>query len=410
MESSAIFSQALGITSPWEILEVKFGPESEADPSGVLEIRIGHQRGAQFAYQGKHYTAYDHQPRRWRHLNFFQHTCYLLCDVPRIQTEEGHTVLVEVPWSRPGSSFTLLFEAYSMMLLQSGMNLSGAGKHLGIDSRRLNRIISHYVGQALLNDRLSDIKQVGLDETSVQKGHKYVSVLSDLQEKRVVGLGLGKDVAAAKTALDQMESRGADPLAVEVASIDLSKSFIRATIEYLPNAEIVFDRFHIQKLLNQAVDQVRREDQKENQALKRSRYLWLRNAEDLSEEKKQNLEFLRALCPRIGQAYRLKELFREIWNLNTPQQALRDLEAWMSLAWDSGISHMQSFVNTLNQHWYGITTYFNSRQTNAYAERVNLKIQEIKRNAKGYRNMDNFFNMIYFHLGKLDLKLPTING
>lgn len=410
MDATLIFSQALGLAEPWYIKSVSFSPDEASSSSQILSIDIGIKSGSRFEYKGKEYAVYDHQSRRWRHLNFFQHTCYLSCDVPRIQTDDGHTLLVEVPWSRPGSSFTLLFEAYSLLLIQSGMNLSAAGRLLAIDPRRLNRMVGHYVEQALVDTPLSEITQVGIDETSVQKGHKYVTVLTDPLEKRVIGLGLGKDTHAVGLATKQMENRGADPLAVELASIDLSKAYISATSRYFPNAEIVFDRFHIQKLLNQAVDQVRREDQKQNKALKRSRYLWLRNNADLNQEKKQTIAFLQSLCPRIGLAYRLKEQFREIWNETITKDAIMQLDAWIEVAWNTQIDHLQKFVNTLKKHWYGILTYFKSRQTNAFAERANLTIQEIKRAAKGYRNMENFFNIVYLHLGKLNLNLPTING
>ncbi|MEL7428234.1 MAG: ISL3 family transposase, partial [Bacteroidota bacterium] len=399
MDSRLLFTQALGLSLPWRISELQFSSLPEEPNTPILEIWIDHPKGAKFSYEGAEYSVYDHQPRKWRHLNFFQHTCYLYCNVPRIQTSDGHTLLVEVPWARPGSSFTLLFEAYSLLLVESGMNYSAAGKLLGLDSRCVSRMLTHYVEAALDQTPLASIEQVGLDETSVQKGHKYVTVLSDPVEKRVVGLSVGKDTKAAHTAIEQMKSRGADPSKVNLASIDLSKAYIRACKDYLPKAKIVFDRFHLQKLLNQAVDQVRREDQKHNQALKRSRYLWLRNGEDLHEEKRKTLLYLQQLCPRIGQAYRLKEQFREIWNGTTAQQAISQLIAWMKLAQQSLISPIQSFVKTLQNHWYGITTYFQTRQTNAYAERVNLTIQEIKRTARGFRNMDNFFCLIYFRLG-----------
>ncbi|MEL6593978.1 MAG: ISL3 family transposase [Bacteroidota bacterium] len=410
MDSRLLFTQALGLSLPWRISELQFSSLPEEPNTPILEIWIDHPKGAKFSYEGAEYSVYDHQPRKWRHLNFFQHTCYLYCNVPRIQTSDGHTLLVEVPWARPGSSFTLLFEAYSLLLVESGMNYSAAGKLLGLDSRCVSRMLTHYVEAALDQTPLASIEQVGLDETSVQKGHKYVTVLSDPVEKRVVGLSVGKDTKAAHTAIEQMKSRGADPSKVNLASIDLSKAYIRACKDYLPKAKIVFDRFHLQKLLNQAVDQVRREDQKHNQALKRSRYLWLRNGEDLHEEKRKTLLYLQQLCPRIGQAYRLKEQFREIWNGTTAQQAISQLIVWIKLAQQSLISPIQSFVKTLQNHWYGITTYFQTRQTNAYAERVNLTIQEIKRTARGFRNMDNFFCLIYFRLGKLNLNLPTING
>ena len=144
--------------------------------------------------------------------------------------------------------------------------------------------------------------------------------------------------------------------------------------------------------------------------LKKTRYLWLKNASNLKDKQKQIIELLGQTCPRIGIVYRLKEQFKEVWREPEIEKAKKLLRAWLTLALNTKIEQVVGFVKTVKKHWRGIITYFIEQATNAFAEQVNIKIQEIKCVAKGYRNLNNFYTMIYFHLGKLELNLPTKNG
>ena len=407
MKQEELFSMALGLTAPWYISKIEFKDSETHSEGKELHLYVEHKKGAKFEVSGQSYSKYDSQSRQWRHLNFFQHLCYLHCDVPRVRTATGHTVLVDVPWSNVGSSFTLLFEAYAMLMVKSGMSLSSAGRCMHIDGRRIGRIIKSAVDEAMQTQGLEQVQEAGLDETSIRKGHNYVTVLTDRKRKKVVGLGLGKDKAAVQVAVNEMAARGSKGEKVETLTIDLSPAYISSSQELFANAEVVFDRFHLDQLLGKAVDEVRREEQKESAELKNSRYFWLRNEKNLSKEKLERVHYLEKTYPRIGKAYRLKEQFKEIWNNPTKATAIEDLEKWLEMAWDSSIVPMQKFVNTINAHWYGVETYFDKIQTNAFAERVNLKIQEIKRIAKGYRNTNNLFAMIYFHLGGFVFDRPT---
>lgn len=171
----------------------------------------------------------------------------------------------------------------------------------------------------------------------------------------------------------------------------------------------MFDRFHLECLLNKIVDQIRRKDQKHNTVLKKTRYLWLKNALKLKDKQKQIKELLGQTCPRIGIVFRLKEQFREVWQEPVIEKAKKLLCAWLTLALDTKIEQVIGFVKTVKKHWRGIITYFIEQATNAFAEQVILKILEIKCVAKGHRSLNNFDTIIYFHLGKLELNLPTKN-
>jgi len=402
MKDTTLFTAALGLKKPWYIKSVELKPTTS--DTQELHIEVDHDKRVKFNYEGDMCSVYDHQPRTWRHLRFFQHDCYLHARVPRIKTSNGKIRLVEVPWSDPSSSFTLLFEHNIMRLIDGGMSASAAGRHYEMDSRRVFGIVSRHVSRALSSQPLATVKELSVDETSRKKGHNYLTIMCDRIAKKVVGVSEGKNSDAFGEALVDMEVRGADRRLVKTVTMDMSRSYISAANDYIPKADIVFDRFHVVKLLQQAIDDIRRTDQREyREAFKRSRYLWLRNNETLSEEQKARVNELSKAFPNIGEAYRLKELFREVWDAAEHNNRIGPLNAWIKQALASGLKPIADFVKTLKAHWYGIKTYFKRRATNAYAENVNLKIQQIKRVARGYRNVQHFMLMIYFHLGGLDL-------
>lgn len=269
------------------------------------------------------------------------------------------------------------------------------------------RILSKYVGYALTTQELEPVEELSVDETSSKKGHNYFTVMTDRNRKKVVGVSVGKNKDAFAHSLIDMEVRGGDREKVKTITMDMSRSYIPAAQETMPQADIVFDRFHLAKKLNEAVDQIRRQDQKQYCELKNSRYLWLKNNDKLNEEQSNRLEILKSSFVNIGTAYQLKEQFRMVLDEACNSKKLKPLNDWIKLAWKSNLEPIMDFVNMLHNHWYGIKSYFTKLATNAFAERVNLKIQEIKRLARGYRNTTNFIIMIYFHLGGLNLK-PTI--
>ncbi len=404
MDDITIFTAGLSLKEPWYIVSIDFDKGADGKE---LHITLGHRRRVKFMYEGENCPVYDHQNRAWQHLDFFEHRCYLYASVPRIKTAEGRTRLVEVPWAQPGSSFSILFENKILELVRNGMNFSKAGSTLRIGRRRVFNVINRRVCNALIEQPLAPVKELALDETSTKKGHNYFTILSDRKRKKVVGIALGKDTEAVDQSLLEMEVRGAYREDVSTVTMDMSTAYISAAKVFMPLANIVFDRYHIAKLMNEAVDNVRRCEQQKYEALKRTRYLWLKNSKKLKTEQQHQLNLLSIAYPQIGEAYRLKELLKGILDGAKNDKRLKWLNSWTKEAWSSGLEPIRKFVNMLHRHWYGIKTYFKQVVTNAYAERVNLTIQDIKRKAKGFRNPNNYKIIIYFHLGGLDLSTPT---
>ncbi|MDD4645090.1 MAG: ISL3 family transposase [Bacteroidales bacterium] len=407
MKQEDLFTIALGLQDPWFVEKVEFVVQADT-LINELHIQVNHRPGQKFTTEdGKEYPIYDHVERTWRHLNFFQHECYLHARVPRVKNKEGNTLQVDVPWAKPGSSFTLLFEAFSLFLLQAGSSLTSAGELMKVDSRVIGRIVNYYVAVALSNEKLEPVEALGIDETSIKKGHNYITVLTDLERKKVVAVSPGKDGVAVGKSLEIMSKRGAQPKDVKKVAMDLSIAYTSAVMEKLPQAAIIYDRFHLEQLLSKALDTIRKQEQAENQILRKTKYLWLRNSAKLTQKQSDRIHYLSITFPNLGKAYLLKEQFKEIYNNAKPSDALVALKEWIRLARKSELAPLQTFVNTLKAHWSGIVTYFHTRLTSAFAERTNLKIQEIKRTAKGYRNLNNYIAMIYFHCGGLNL--PTHN-
>lgn len=409
MNSEHLFKVALGIENPWEVVGVSFKDTDES--AKELHIDIDFKRGAKFPDQsGALCSVYDTKQKTWRHLNFFQHPCYLHCRVPRIECSDGQIKLVEMPWARPGSGFTLLFEAYAMALIESEMPINKVGKLLNEDAHRIWTIFNHWIGKAYVADAPSVPKTLGIDETSSKKGHEYVTVAVDMEERRVIHVTEGKDIAAVSAVKDYLASKEISAKDVEHISMDMSPSFISGAMKFFPESEIHFDRFHIVKLLHEAMNKVRQSERKEHDELKGHKYTFLKDKEKLSKKRQQSLSDLITLFPNLGKAYRLKELFNDLWEMETEEEATQFLVSWCKEVEDENIEPFKQFANTVKAHWTGIVNFCETGINNGILEGINNKIQLAKRRARGYRCVKNFINMIYFLCGKLKFDYPLYSS
>lgn len=405
MNSAMIFSLALGLEKPWVITNVEFVEAGSNEKE--LHIHIDFERGFRFqAGSETKATAYDTENRYWQHLNFFQHRCYLHARVPRIKRKDGKISTVEVPWSRPGSGFTLLFEAYAMLLIESEMPVNKVSDCVGATAPRIWRVFDYWIERAIVNDNLSEVKRIGMDETSRKKGHSYVTSFVDLDTRRTIFVTEGKDASTVDAFVGALEKRGGKKEDVKLVSMDMSAAFISGALSYLPEAHLVFDKFHLVQSLNKALDEVRKAERKGNELLKGHRYTILRKHKNLSKVKQAELDMLLPLYPTLGEAYRLRELFLDVFEIPEAEEAKGYLWFWCDKAREAGVLSFIKFANSVKAHWSGITAYFDTKVTNGILEGINSKIQLAKRRARGYRNPRNFINMIYFISGKLKFDYP----
>lgn len=405
MNSDTLFAMALGLQAPWSITKVDFAHEPGS--AHQLHLHIGYASGSKFKDEaGIDCPVHDRVQRKWQHLNFFEHHCMLHCDIPRITTSKGTVRNANVPWAREGSGFTLLFEAFALALIEREMPVNRVAQILGVNAQRIWTVFNHWVGQARLRDDPSTITRLGVDETSSKKGHSYVTLGVDLDGARVIHVCEGKGRDTMASIMRHLKSKDVPAEQIEHLSMDLSPSFISGAKKFFTKAQITFDRFHVVKLLNEAMNKVRMDERKEHAALKNHKYTFLTNKANLSPKKRQSLEDMITLYPTLGAAYRLKELFNDLWSMPDKQSANAFLQDWCAQVEQAKIPAFQKFANTVRSHWSGIVAFVETNITNAILESINSKIQLAKRRARGFRNINNYINMIHFLCGKLTFSYP----
>jgi len=401
MQPEALFGMALGIVSPWEVTEVNFSKESNR-----LDITIDFQRGASFVCPvcGAPAPAYDTTEKTWRHLNFFQYEAYLHARVPRVNCPNAGCGVkqIQVPWARAGSGFTLLFEALVMTMARD-MPVNVMARLFSVTDTRLWRVINAYVEMARAKEDYSDVKRIGIDETSVKKGHDYVTFFFDLDNRKLLFGTEGKDNETIKEFVADLKRHGGDPEQITDAAIDMSKAFIKGLKEQLLNAVTTFDKFHLIKLMNEAMSAIRAEEAKQfPEFLRKTRYLFLKNPEKLTPEEHARLDTMVAnQCHKSVEAYTHKLNLQNVYFAENRQEAETLLNQWHKKASESSIGLIQKMARTVKEHWDGILGYFDSKLTTGFLEGINSLIQAAKARARGYRNPQNMISIAYLIAGKL---------
>ena len=406
---TSLFERALNLGPSWTVKKVDFEEEQRA-----LKIFIDFPKGSLFPCPrcATLCKAYDTTEKQWRHLNFFQYVCYLTARVPRVECKEHGIVQAEVPWSRSGADFTLLFESLAMTMVRE-MPVNAVSRIIGEDDNKLWRMLRHYVEEARAGEDYASVSAIGVDETSAKKGHDYVTLVVDLEEKRTIFVAEGKDSSTIEKFKEDLVAHNGSPECITDAAIDMSPAFIRGMEDTFPNAAITFDKFHIMKILGVAVDEVRKKEVREQNMLHGTRYLWLKNRGNLTVHQKELLARLECL-PRYNiktvRAFHIRENFQLIYKESTQQGFEVLLKKWYFWATHSRIPPIIEAAKTIKRHWAGIIRWYTSKIDNGILEGLNSLIQAAKAKARGYRTFENFRAVIYLITGKLDFSktgLPT---
>ena len=401
----SLFSKALKLGSPWEISKIEF-----KEQEGRINVFIDFPKGSVFWCPkcGKEVKAYDTAEKHWRHLNFFQYACYLVVRAPRTDCKDDGILQVEVPWARDSADFTLLFESFAMTLCRE-MPVNKVSQIIGVDDNKLWRMMSYYTE---LED-YSEVSKIGVDETSKRKGHDYVSLFVDLDGKRTIFVAEGKGAETVSAFKQDFMGHGGRPDDITDASIDMSPAFIKGIGENFPQAEITFDKFHVLKIINQAVDEVRKAEVKEQEILRGQKYLFLKNRNNLTKAQEKSLKAIESL-PRLNlktvRAYHIRENFQDIYLEKTPEDFERSLKKWYFWATHCRIEAMKEAAKTIKRHWSGVLRWFASKVSNGILEGLNSLVQAAKAKARGYKTFKNLKTIIYMLTGKLDytkVGLPT---
>jgi len=398
------YGQLLGVGSPWEVktVELKLAEKS-------VDIELGWQWGASAKCPvcGRECSIYDCAPERtWRHLDTMQFQTLVRARVPRANCPEHGVKTMAVPWAEPQGRFTLLFERFVIDVLLASASVSHACELMGLGWETVHEIMQRAVARGLEQRQLGGLKHLGMDEKSFKRGQSYITLLTDLDQSRVLDVVEDRTKEAAAKAWATLSPEQKQE--VEAVAVDMWEPFIQTVQQEVPDADVVHDKFHVSKYLNEAVDKVRRQEHKQlmaegDETLKGSRQLWLYNPQNFSEEQASEFSKLKDLNLKVARAWAAKELFSKFWEYEQEGWARRFFKDWYGWVSRSRMDPVIDVAQMLKRHLENLLNYLKHRITNAVTEGLNSKIQSIKSAARGFRNFQNYRTRILFFCGKLNL-------
>jgi transposase len=405
VQDRQLYQQILGITSPWfvEKVELKLA-------GGEVHVHLNHATNSTWHCPEcqRECSLYDHQAiRTWRHLDTCQYQTLLHAALPRTECPEHGVRVVRVSWAEPGSHFTALFERLAIDWLQESSQQAVA-RRLNLSWDEIHGIMERAVRRGLARRTADELPHLGVDEKAFRRGHRYATIVVDIWRARVLHVSKGRDQAA----LDEFwptltPQQVAD---VDLVAMDMHQPYVNSVRKNLPDGEnkIVFDKFHVAKHLGEAVDKIRRAENKvlcknEDDRLVGTKYDWLRNPNNFNRDAWASFRDLRDSKLKTARAWALKEHGMQFWEYRTARQAERHFTWWYRWATHSRLKPIIDVAKSLKSRLPNLLTYFKYGLTNAMSESLNSKIQWVRYMARGFRNFDNFATAIYFHCGKLDM-------
>lgn len=405
MRDRELYSQILGISAPWRVVDVELSVDA-----GEVKVHVAVEPSAELSCPqcGGVAPRYDKRYREWRHLDTCQFRTILAAEVPRVKCPEHGVKQIEVPWAEPGSGFTALFEALVIDWLQEA-SINAVRRRLGLSWNGIDGIMQRAVRRGLARrDQEAGYRHLGVDETAFRKRHDYVTVVTDRDRGCVVYVSDDRK----KESLEGFYAglTDAQKAGLESVAMDMWPAYITATREAIPGAEekIAFDKFHVAKHLGEAVDKVRRREHRELlkqgiEILKGTKHDWLTNPKNMGRSRKRSFGELLRTTLKTARAWAIKELAMSLWDYVSRTWAEKGWQRWYSWAIRSRLEPIKQAARMIKKHLWGIVNAIVLKADNGHAESINSKIKMIKIRSRGFRNKERFKTAIYFHLGGLDL-------
>ncbi|NQE53982.1 hypothetical protein C5S29_10360 [ANME-1 cluster archaeon GoMg3.2] len=404
MDDKKLMQITLGVPSPWFVKSVELNTSEER-----IDVYFDFIKGSEFACPicNKSCKIHDTKDRSWRHLPLFHYESYIHARVPRTKCEEHGTKTVVIPWSRSDTGFTAFFEE-DVVALGKEMSVASVARRVKIHEESAWRILAYHVNDAIARVDLSQLDTIGIDEISVKKGHKYITLFYDIKNAKVIYIAMGKGKNTIKTFKDTI-SKKINPEQIKYVAMDMSPAFISGASEYFPTAKIVFDKFHVIQMMNNTIDDVRRNEYKTNKTLAKTRFIWLKNPENLSDKEKKKLHSMKDLDIKTAKAYQFKLALQRLWRVKDLLAAQNYLNNWYYWAAHSKIEEIVKLAETVHKHSYGILEAIRTGLDNSVAEGLNNKVKTVVKRSYGFKTAKYRNTMIYLVTGKLELSpsLPT---
>lgn len=405
MQDTALYQYLLGLQTPWTVSRVHLDINGQR-----VDVWAEHPEDVAWVCPQctKRLPLYDHaEERTWRHLDSCQFQPHLPARIPRVACGEHGVVQVTVPWAEPRSRFTLLFERLAIDVLRQ-CDVSGATRILRISWDEAWGVMQRAVTRGRARKQARMVRRIGVDEKAAAKGHRYLTLVCDLDEGTVEYIAEDRKQERLDryyAGLTQEQLTG-----IEAVAMDMWEPYIQATRAQVPEAaeKIVFDRFHVMGHISKAVDTVRKQEHRDlmasgDETLKGSKYLWLYSRENVPARRRDEFAALRRQELKVGRAWALKEALRRLWDYVSPAAGWKFWKRWYFWATHSRLKPIRKAAATIRRHIANIVTYYQHPITNAMSEGLNSQIQKIKSMACGFRNIEHFKTAIYFHCGGLDL-------
>jgi transposase len=405
MQDQELYGRILGIEAPWQVERVELKLKQ-----GEVHVYLEHKANREWACAecGALCPLYDHQEeRQWRHLDTCQYRTILHAAPPRSQCREHGVRVVKLPWAEANSRFTALMEGIAIAWLKQASQKAVAEQlHLSWDE--IHGIMERAVERGLARRKAEKIAYLGVDEKAFRKGHKYFTLVNDLSGSRVLYVAEDREQKSLDGFWPTLTEKQREGIAA--VAMDMWDPYVNSVQAHLPESanKIVFDKYHIAKHLGEAVDRVRRREQKGLKAegddrLTGTKYHWLRNPATLQDAQRREFTQLVYSELKTARAWALKETAMGLFSYVYERPARKHFRWWYNWAVRSRLQPMKEVAGMLKRRFENIITYLRHRITNAASESINAKIQWVKYTARGFRNKQNFINAIYFHCGGLDL-------
>jgi len=377
---------------------------------GEVHVHLSHQEVATWPCPecGADCRLYDHQPeRQWRHLDTCQYQTIMHAKPPRIECGEHGVRVIKLPWAEPSSRFTALFERLAIDWLRAA-NQSAVGERLGLSWDEMHGIMERAVTRGLERRKAEAVPLLGVDEKAFRKGQKYFTLVNDLVRPRVLYVAEDRTQASLDGFWETLTEE--QVAGIRAVAMDMWDPYVASVRAHVPGADgkIVYDKFHIAKHLGEAVDRVRRRENKTLRAagddqLTGTRYDWLRHPAAMDPKDRREFAALRNSNLKTACAWGLKEAGMALFDYHHERPARKHFRWWHGWAVRSRLQPTIEAAQMLKRRLENILTYLRHRITNAASESINSKIQWVKYTARSFRNKRNFQTAIYFHCGGLDM-------
>ena len=410
MRDKQLYAKILGLKKPWSVEDIEL---SITEKEVKVFIQHDEKKTCKCSVCDTVCPGYDHIIQSWRHLDTCQFKTILVARVPRTNCPEHSVLAIRVPWAESGSRYTALFEALIIDWLKEA-TVKAVARQMMLSWNAIDGIQQRAVKRGLARRKTKPPKRIAVDETSFQKRHEYVTVVTDHIEGVVTHVSDDRKADSLNEYFDTLsdEEKGG----IECVTMDMSKAYIKSVKQNVPEADqrIAFDKFHIAQSLGHAVNKVRIDEnitlvREGSDLLKGTRYNWLTNPENMTDEQWDDFEPLRNSKLKTARAWAIRELAMSLWDYKSRAWAIKAWKRWLSWAQRCRLEPIKKVARMIKEHLWGIINAIVLKANNGRAEGINSKIQSLKNRACGYRCRERYKTAIYFHLGGLDLYPSGLN-